>query len=338
MGLSALRVDLSPVGGETTGSFIGRLAEANVVPVGQVLDLLGAGSVREPDWRACEVFLSEQALRGLAVLAGRDVECLRRALPTVADRGPERSEGRPVRIATWSVGWQVLVECAGCAARRSDGLRPAWLAGGAAWEVCVRHGRWLEGADASSHVSLAAVADVVCAHKAWLGLRRRVGPYARALLADAGQVVWYWWRGRQMGSETVWAGRERALGWERRPAGVPLVTYPEVVRVAECMAVHERQRRWGREFDNGAPGWVSRRWITWVGERLGLAAEMEQAGYRALRAWTMKHCITTPVADRLRQPPPPRGYRRGPLPVMDPHRALPERGPLLEASCLPWRP
>ncbi|MGW2586187.1 hypothetical protein ACWCYZ_33570 [Streptomyces virginiae] len=157
------------------------------------------------------------------------------------------------------------------------------------------------------------------------------------MLADALHVTVYWWQSRQMGAETVWTSRERELRSGRQLYLAPLVTYPEAVRLAEAMAVYERQRRWGREYDDGAPEWVSRRWIDWAGYRLGMAEGMERGGYRALRAWTMEHGITTPVAVRRRQPAPPPGYRREHLPLMDPHGVLPERGPLGEVSCLPWR-
>jgi hypothetical protein len=68
-----------------------------------------------------------------------------------------------------------------------------------------------------------------------------------------------------------------------------------------------------------------------------MAAEMEQGGYRMLREWTLRHRVSAPVAVRLAQPAPPAGYRLGPLEPMEPHRALPERGLLEDASCLEWR-
>ncbi|MET9378824.1 TniQ family protein [Streptomyces sp. NPDC002992] len=326
-------MDLSPIRGESTGSFISRLAEANALPAAHVLELLGKRTPGVADWRLSEVLLSEAATVRLALLAGRDVEHLRRALPTLASRAGARA----VRVAAWPAGWTVIAECGVCVRSRGDGLQPAWLASGDTWQVCTRHGRWLSTTDPAEQRSLTPVPDVVVAHRRWLRLKDRLGPYARALLADAAQVSSYWWQCRQMGSATVWACRQRELGLGRELTWAFLVTYPEAVRLAEAMAVYERQRRWGREFDDGAPDWVSRHWIDWAGDRLGMTEGMERGGYRALRAWTIEHSIATPVAVRRRQTPPPPGYLRERLPLMEPHRGLVERGPLEDVSCLPWK-
>lgn len=333
-------VGLQPVPGEAAASFVRRLAHLNGLPVEEVLREAGARRPpRELDPWAQEVFLSEQAAARLAVMAWRTPQELCRALPTLAD-GVGRDRLRPVRVEAWPGQWTPLEPCTVCLARRDDLVAPVVLASGEAWQVCVHHGRWLRSTVDGGHaqVPLTGLEQVVQAHRRWMRLQKRVGPYARALLADALLVAAAWWQSRQMGSETVWAGREAVLGTGRQRWSVPLVVYPEAVIVAEAMAVYERQRRWGREFDNAAPGWVSKRWIAFVGERLGMSGPMEHGGYRMLRQWTLQHRITAPVAVRLAQPAPPPGYRSGHLPVMDPHHGLPERGALEEASCLDWRP
>ncbi|MGW7574670.1 TniQ family protein [Streptomyces sp. NPDC054765] len=330
---------LEPVPGESTGSFVQRLARINGVPVGDVLREVGVrGRPQEMDPCVHEVFLHEQAVDRLAVMAWRTPQDLRRALPTL-EVSAGCSARQLVRVAAWVPQWSVLEPCAMCLARRDDVVAPVWLASGERWQVCVRHGRWLREASGGgpSQVGLAGLEPVVKAHRRWVRLRQRVGPYARALLADAVQVCACWWQSRQMGAETVWAQRERVLGEGRQLWSVPLVVYPEAVVVAEAMAVYERQRRWGRDFGNGEPGWVSRRWIAFVGERLGMPDGMEQAGYRMLREWTLLHRITAPVVARLAQQPPPPGYLSQRLEPMQPHRALPERGALEDASCLEWR-
>ncbi|WP_344581820.1 TniQ family protein [Streptomyces lunalinharesii] len=330
---------LEPVSGESTGSFIRRLARVNGVSVGDVLGEVGVRrQVQELDPSVCEVFLHEQAVDRLAVMAWRTPRELRRALPTLKE-SQGCSTRSLVRIAAWAPQWTVLEPCALCLARRDNVAAPVWLASGERWQVCVRHGRWLRDASGGgpSQVGLAGLEPVVKAHRRWGRLRQRVGPYARALLADAVQVSACWWQSRQMGAEAVWAQRERVLGEERQLWSVPLVVYPEAVVVAEAMAVYERQRRWGRDFANGAPGWVSRGWIAFVGERLGMSDEMEQGGYRMLREWMLLHRITAPVAVRLTQQPPPPGYLSQRLGPMQPHRTLPEQGALEDASCLGWR-
>ncbi|MER6385446.1 hypothetical protein [Streptomyces sp. NPDC001250] len=333
-------VGLEPVPGEAAASFVRRLAHLNGLSVEEVLREAGARRPpRELDPWAQEVFLGEQAAARLAVMAWRTPQELCRALPTLADGATGRVRRQSVRVEPWPGQWTPLEPCAGCLVRHDDLVTPVVLAGGEPWQVCVRHGRWLRSADGGgpAQVPLAGLEEVVRAHRRRLRLQQRVGRYARALLADALQVAAAWWQGRQMGSETLWADREAVLGTGRQRWAVPLVVYPEAVVVAEAMAVYERQRRWGREFDNGAPGWVSRRWIAFVGERLGMPDPMECGGYRMLRHWTLQHRITAPVVARLAQPAPPPGYRAGHLPVMDPHQGLPERGAWEEASCLDWR-
>ncbi|WP_189151873.1 hypothetical protein [Streptomyces lacrimifluminis] len=333
-------VGVEPVPGEAAASFVRRLAHLNELSVAEVLR--EAGAHRPPgelDPWVQEVFLGEQAAARLAVMAWRTPQELCRALPTLAAGATGRVRRQSVRVEPWPGQWTPLEPCAGCMARHNDLVTPVVLAGGDPWQVCVRHGRWLRStADGGpSQVLLSGLEEVVRAHRRRVRLQQRVGPYARALLADALQVAAAWWQGRQMGSETLWAGREAVLGMGRQRWAVPLVVYPEAVIVAEAMAVYERQRHWGREFAGGAPGWVSKRWIAFVGERLGMPGPMEHGGYRMLRQWTLQHRITTPVVDRLAQPAPPPGYRAGHLPVMDPHHGLPERGALEDASCLDWR-
>ncbi|WP_145501115.1 hypothetical protein [Streptomyces sp. CFMR 7] len=331
-------VGLRAVPGEATGSFVRRLARVNDRPVGVVLrEAAGGGRVAQwGDPLAHEVFLSDEGVERLATMAWRTPEELRRSLPTlsVQVRG-----NRAVRVAPWPERWTLLEPCAGCLARREDIVAPVWCASGEVWQVCVRHGRWMRDAAAGgpAQVGLAGLEDVVRAHHRWQRMRRRVGPYARALLADALQVAACWWQGRLMGSETVWARREGVLGAGQQEWSVPLVVYPEAVVVAEAMAVYERQRRWGREFDNGAPGWVSRRWISFVGERLGMSAPMEYGGYRALREWTLLHGVDGPVVARLGREAPPADYLSQRLPVLQPHVGGVGQGPLEDASCLAWR-
>ncbi|MFJ4031518.1 TniQ family protein [Streptomyces griseoluteus] len=332
-------VGVEPVPGEAAASFVRRLAHLNELSVREVLREAGARQPpRELDPWAQEVFLGAQGAARLAVMARRTPQELCRALPTLA-AGTGGGRRTSVRVESWPRQWTPLEPCASCLTRHDDLVTPVVLAGGDPWQVCVRHRQWLRStADGGpAQVSLAGLGEVVRAHRRRVRLQQRVGPYARALLADALQVAAAWWQGREMGSETLWAGREAVLGTGRQRWAVPLVVYPEAVIVAEAMAVYERQRQWGREFAGGAPGWVSKRWIGFVGERLGMPGPMECGGYRMLRQWTLQHRVTAPVVDRLALPAPPPGYRAGHLPVMEPHQGLPARGALEDASCLEWR-
>ncbi|WP_237773372.1 hypothetical protein [Streptomyces luteocolor] len=179
---------------------------------------------------------------------------------------------------------------------------------------------------------------MVDAHVRRARLERRMGLYARALMADAQQVAEYWWQCRQMGRRGVWRVRQDTLGVDRSALwAVPLVVYPEAVVVAEAMAVRERQRAAGRSFAGGPAGWSTGRWVAWVGERLGMGEEMAAGGHRGLETWLMRHRNTVPVVTRLAQPERRAVPRSVPLPLLDPHHMVPAHGPLRDVSCLPWR-
>jgi hypothetical protein len=265
-----------------------------------------------------EVRLGAAALEELAVLAGRSVDQVRRALPTAR----RAAGGSPVRIVVWPAGQGVVQQCAICSQVRRD-ARPAWLVAVQEFDVCTRHGRWLGCAGSRSQLSLAELPEVVVAHERRRRFERRVGPYAQALLADAFQVAVYWWQCGQMAACGRWAHREAVLGLTRRRLrAVPIVVYPEVVTLAEAMAVRERQRCYGRGFDGQTTRWHTGRWTRWVGERLGLSEELAAEGERALNLWLMAHRNSVPVVARLAGSPPPPGYRAQQMQPLAPHRRL----------------
>lgn len=326
----ALPLQVPLVAGESVASFIGRLAAANGLRAADVLGYVG-GARREVDPQAVEIRLGAVALEALAVLAGRSVEQLRRVLPTTG-----RAGGQPVRVVAWTRGQGVLQQCCICSRARCDAA-PAWLVSAQQFDVCVRHGRWLGCAGSRSQLSLAELPEVVDAHERRRRFERRVGPYGHALLADAFQVAVYWWQCGQMAASGRWARREAALGLTRRRLwAVPIVVYPEVVTVAEAMAVRERQRCYGRGFDGQTTRWHTGRWARWVGERLRLSEELAAGGERALNLWLMAHRNSTPVVARLAGEPPPPGYREQQMQPLEPHRHL-SGGRWEEVSCLPWR-
>lgn len=322
---------------ETTASFLLRLAALN----GLSFDALarhvgGPRGLPVPDPRVEEVWLGPVARERLARVCGRSVERLERALPSLGESRIAPRARRQVRVEAWPEDRRPVQACALCVAGRAD--RPVWRVGRDAWWVCVRHGRWIGEAPGRFQVSMAGVPGVVEAQERRQRLEHASGLYARALLADASQVAVYWWQCRQMGAKGVWRERQAALGVSRADLwAVPLVVYPEVVVVAEAMAVRERQRAVGRSFAGGPAGWTTGRWVAWVGERLGMAEEMAAGGHRALEAWLMAHRNTVPVRERLALPRPPEGYRSWPLRMMRPHLDVPRFGPLETVSCLPWR-
>ncbi|MFF1962467.1 TniQ family protein [Streptomyces sp. NPDC058232] len=322
---------------ETSASFLLRLAGMNGWSFGELVHHLGGPrGLPDPDPQNEEVWLGPVARERLAQVCGRSVERVERALPSLGGARITVRARRQVRVETWPDEQRPVQACALCVAGRSD--RPVWRVSRDTWTVCVRHERWTGLARGRFQVGVGGIPETADAHVRRMRLERSSGLYARALLADASQVAVYWWQCRQMGSKGVWRRRQAVLGVSREDLwAVPLILYPEVVVLAEAMAVRERQRAVGRSFAGGPAGWTTGRWVAWVGERLGMGSEMAAGGHRALEAWLMAHRNTVPVKERLALSAPADGYRSRPLALMAPHRDVPAFGPLEAVSCLPWR-
>ncbi|MFB4427068.1 TniQ family protein [Streptomyces sp. QL37] len=323
---------------ETSASFLLRLAGLNGWSFGELVVRLGGGQggLSEPDPEVDEVWLGPVARERLAQLCGRSVVRVEQALPSLAGSRITVRARHQVRVERWPQAQRPGHACVLCAAGKSEG--PVWRVRRDTWTVCVRHGRWTGLGQGRFQVGVGDLPEIADAHVRRMRLERASGEYARALLADASQVAVYWWQCRQMGSKGVWRRRAAVLGVGREGLwAVPLIVYPEVIVLAEAMAVRERQRAVGRSFAGGPAGWTTGRWVAWVGERLGMASEMAAGGHRALEAWLMAHRNAVPVKERLALPAPEEGYRRRPLALMAPHRKVPAFGPLDAVSCLPWR-
>ncbi|MFJ4732539.1 TniQ family protein [Streptomyces sp. NPDC088770] len=325
------------VRGETVASYLWRLAGLNGMTFEELARHIGAPrTVRAADPAVEEVRLGPLARQRLAEVSGHALPHLARALVSLEDNRISERARRQVEVEAWPEGRLPVQACVGCTA--GVGERPVWRVPGGQWTVCTRHGRWTAVERGQFQLGLEALPEVVEAHVRRVRLERRTGLYARALLADAQQVAVYWWQCRQMAWRGVWRARQEALGVDRSALwAVPLVVYPEAVVVAEAMAVRERQRAVGRSFAGGPAGWSTGRWVEWVGGRLGLREEMADGGHRGLEAWLMAHRNTVPVVTRLAQSEERAVPRSVPLPPLEPHRTVPEYGPLEEVSCLPWR-
>lgn len=325
------------VRGETVASFLWRLAERNGMRFEELARHIGAPKgIGRADPGGEEVRLGPLACQRLAAATGRVPAELAQALVSLrAGRIGVRAR-RQVQIEPWPVDRRPVRACALCEA--GCGELPVWRVSEDRWAVCVRHGRWAGTAQGRVQVGLERLPEVVDAHVRRLRLERRTGLFARVLMADALQVAVYWWQCRQMAWQGVWRARQEILGMDRSALwAVPLVVYPEAVVVAEAMAVRERQRAVGRSFAGGPVGWSTGRWTGWVGERLGMSREMAAGGHRALETWLMAHRNTVPVSVREARQEAQGVPRSVPLPLLDPHRTVPEWGPLQEVSCLPWR-
>ncbi|MFI1376086.1 TniQ family protein [Streptomyces longwoodensis] len=325
------------VQGETVASYLWRLSALNGMSFEELARHIGAPrTIGAADPGVQEVRLGPVARRRLAEASGRPLAQLTRALVSLSSSGISARVRRQVLVEPWPDGWLPVRACKWCALGRSE--PPVWRVPSERWAVCVRHRRWTATDQGCFQIGLEQLPEVVDAHVRRVRLERRTGPYARALMADAQQVAVYWWQCRQMAWRGVWLKRQEILGVDRSALwAVPLVVYPEAVVVAEAMAVRERQRAVRRGFAGGPAGWSTGRWTAWVGERLGMRAEMAAGGHRGLEAWLMAHRNTVPVVARLAQQEERAVPRSVPLPLLKPHRTIPAHGPLEEASCLPWR-
>ncbi|WP_430379274.1 TniQ family protein [Streptomyces sp. B1-3] len=325
------------VRGETVASYLWRLAERNGMRFEELAQHIGAPrTIKAADPQTEEVRLGPVARQRLAEVSGKSSAQLAHALVSLNHSRISARARRQVQIEPWPGNELPVQACELCAAGRGE--RRVWRVPAEQWAVCVRHGRWTATAQGDVQIGLERLPEVVDAHVRRLRLERRTGPYARALMADAQQVAVYWWQCRQMASRGVWRARQEALGVDRSALwAVPLVVYPEAVVVAEAMAVRERQRAVGRSFAGSPAGWSTGRWTAWVGERLGMVAEMADGGHRGLEAWLVSHRNTVPVVARLAQQEERAAPRSVPLSPLEPHRTIPLHGPLEEASCLPWR-
>lgn len=228
-----IRVPL--IHGETVASYLTRTATANGLDLPALLGALddaldlpadGLDPQRE------EVRLPAEALDRLAALVDRNPGQLSRALPSAH---PDRlAEAEAVHVEPWpdELGAAPLPACPLC-------MEPgAWLvADGHRWRPCPCGRRWMAGDDGGYLVDTGPVPELGRALHRHRELVHRLGPVGDALLADAHQVMLWWWvsiprrrgPGRELGKGVadVWHHREDTLGMTRhRRRAAPVVVYP----------------------------------------------------------------------------------------------------------------
>ncbi|MEU9608505.1 TniQ family protein [Streptomyces sp. NPDC048057] len=321
---------ISPLPGESTGSFVNRLAHANGLGLADFLQRVGQGTgsssqgaARVAKYPQCtEMYVNGPGLEYLAVLAGQSAAVLRQALPALAARHLLPGDGDAVWKWPWQPSEGHLVRCCpGCA--QGLGVRePAWWLVPNGWRVCARHGRWCDDSRTQPEggLSLQELPEVVDAHRERVRLQRRFGRSGEELFADAFQVAAEWWRTMPMVPR--WGHRAWACGLEDRSSRVmPLVIYPEAARLAQLMAGFEQSD----VRDAQARG-------RWLGQAEALMEAWEvdaQAGRAALLDWLHRHRTRAAPATQ------PAVGRRGRLPLAPGHRRLASpTGPLEQRSCL----
>jgi hypothetical protein len=219
VGVSALPRRPGLLTGETTASFLVRLAAMNGLSFGELMTRLGGPrQMPEPDVQREEAWLGPAARERLGLVTGRAVRLLDQTLPKLARSKITAAARRQVQVLTWAEGQGAVLACALCTAGRAED--PVWRVRSPVWEVCVRHGRWAGSRPGGEPVDVAGLPEVAAAHARRIRLERTAGPYGRALIADALQVASYWWQCRQMGSRGGCGGIGRGCSaWTDRRCG-----------------------------------------------------------------------------------------------------------------------
>lgn len=123
----------------------------------------------------------------LAVISGRPAAHVQFVLPNLHPHRLLPAEGGLVWDWPWDTAGCFLVRvCELCARAKVTSLN-AYLASDATWQVCARHGCWLDNRrePGTADIPLAGVPKVVSAHRQRLLLERRLGAGGRAMFADA---------------------------------------------------------------------------------------------------------------------------------------------------------
>ncbi|MEW5655212.1 TniQ family protein [Streptomyces cinereoruber] len=322
-----------PLPGESTGSFVNRLAHANglgladfLQRVGQATGSSSSDAARVAKYpRYTEMYVNGPGLEYLAVLAGEPAAVLRRSLPSLAPR--HLLPGDVGADAVWKWPWQpseghLVRYCTGCAEAR--GVRePAWWLIPDSWRLCARHSRWCDDSrtEPLDGLSLKELPEVVEAHLERGRLQRQFGRSGEELFADAFQVAAEWWR--TMPTVLRWVHRAWACELEDRSVRVmPLVIYPEAARLARLMVEFEQSDL--RDTDART---------RWLGDAEALMDSWEldvRAGKGPLLDWLHRHQLLAGPAEQ-----PAARSRQGRLPLALGHRRLASpTGPLEQRSCL----
>lgn len=256
-------VRLAPVAGETTLSFLDRLADRYHLEVRDLAPALvtrGGQSELFKGYRPDgEVYLNAAARARLAAFCRVPQEHLRRALPAWAQEEPVSREGSGP-AGRFSFG-RVLAPagngCPRCVAARTGRAKAARVYLAPQERVCRRHGYWLLGSHwvagalvGVEHVDVSGQPAIVAASRRHRNLLRGMqgGTEVAEAFVLAQAIVTSWWA-QQWGREEVWPQR---VG-EMSPVGADeqwwrlllreAVTYPEAVAVAEVLSSVRLQHR-----------------------------------------------------------------------------------------------
>lgn len=326
-----LPLRVRPVPGESTGSFVNRLAHANGLSLADFLDRVGQGEAsadpeRVEKYPQCtEMYVNEAGLRFLAVLADLSTGLLQQDLLSLG--AGRLLAGGPEDAAQWRWPWEPLAGhlvryCPPCGEDLGVG-EAVWLMSPDSWQVCLRHGSWSDDSRGRGPnvVPLAELPETVTAHRARQELAARWGRAGEELFADAFQVAVYWWT--RMPDTVCWVRRAWTAGLDAREMrAAPLVIYPEAAELARAMLGFERAGQ--RDTADRS------RWIAGV-EQLAAGWGVDVAeGRQALLVWLGRHRTGVPGASRTED--------GGRLLLASGHERIASRtGSVGQRSCLTWQ-
>ncbi|WP_239517831.1 TniQ family protein [Streptomyces sp. ICC1] len=301
-----------PVPGESTGSLISRLAHGQGLQLEELLERVGFGQASADPVRVraypstTEMYLNEQGLEYLAVLAGTTVRALQEVLPSTAAVHLLKSEATAVWKWPWLVREGHLVPLCGTCARARGVRETVWMINGDRWRVCEEHLRFTDNERTGGELglSLKLLPDTARAHQEREALTQRYGLAGRELFADAFQITVHWWT--HLPGTPRWIRRARDAGLVARAVSTaPLVLMPEAAAVAEQLAAFEQADR--RDARSRT------RWLD------GLRDDMDRwgvdftVGRLALMDWLQRH--STPTACAVDTTGGPAGTARSVRPV-----------------------
>ncbi|MET8418139.1 TniQ family protein [Streptomyces sp. NPDC005098] len=279
---AVLRV--APVAGETTWSYLSRLAcRYGMEPAALLPWWIWTGSRPRDDLgprNDTEVLLNPAGRQLLARLGGVSEHDLARALPAFGDEpqsgtpdrpGESAGSGRPAgrwKVASAGPHGPVANGCALCAAARTG--RDAMVVRYAApWHrVCARHQRWMLTAGDGHrhhHLDLRAAPEVAAAQRAWPKVARQAvaaGADPGRVFALAHAVVCAWWeQALEWEHERIWPARLHAVAggdagprfWWWRVIARDAVVFPETVALARVLLDPGMQERIWDDHGSGGP-------------------------------------------------------------------------------------
>lgn len=291
--------------GESTGSYVTRLAARNNTSVTYLLDGVGQGQSHAVDPRYTELYVDAAGRARLAALAGRSVFELKLALVSLRDEQllPEGQDG-----PAWKWPWEpkdgyLVRACALCAAARNI-AGPVWLMRPDTWNICVRHGRLTDNSrdDSRPFARLDRWPQTLVAEQQRQRLQQRLGPVARTLVADAFAVL---------------AHRFAVLPRLGGDRGRVIHLLPRAIALARLMARVEQPRLTGRL--------TSLEYARWSAH---VFAELPQLR-PAIELWQDRHCLDSVQVEYAGG----RGTRPSPA---APHESIPELASVDRLTCLPW--